>query len=362
VREAHNQRPNEFVTYDDWNPIWEWDASGNAVDANIYGAKADEIIGQWNARWGFLFYKQDQHGNVTFLLDQSGGIREKYSYDAFGKPTILSTNNTQLSTSAYGNRFMYTGREWLGVLGIYDYRHRMYHPALGRFLQMDPTGFDAGDMNLFRYCDADPIDRSDPTGLMDMWGNLHSFFTGNPSMNLVLAVWNDRLLAGWHGVVGMIDAAKIDTGVTPIPNPRTQSYANAVWEGETDPDKSMTREQIKAEWGGDGAATTATYPEPTVSSYNGKPMIIQPVKATKHLPKNVSLAEYNRLNGIEDKSVKCIRSGVPDTSLRLGDLVKNVRDANVARDLVRQNVKNILERETLSCRTRADAMGDNANP
>jgi len=31
---------------------------------------------------------------------------------------------------------------------------------------MDPTGFDAGDMNLFRYCDDDPVDRSDPTGLV----------------------------------------------------------------------------------------------------------------------------------------------------------------------------------------------------
>jgi uncharacterized protein RhaS with RHS repeats len=41
----------------------------------------------------------------------------------------------------------------------------MYHPGLGRFLQTDPMGFDAGDMNLFRYCDDDPVDRSDPTGL-----------------------------------------------------------------------------------------------------------------------------------------------------------------------------------------------------
>jgi hypothetical protein len=41
----------------------------------------------------------------------------------------------------------------------------MYHPSLGRFLQTDPTGFDAGDMNLFRYCGDDPVDRSDPTGL-----------------------------------------------------------------------------------------------------------------------------------------------------------------------------------------------------
>ena len=63
---------------------------------------------------------------------------------------------------------MFQGREWIAELGIYDYRHRYYQPELGRFLQMDPTGFDAGDMNLFRYCGDDPVDRSDPMGLEDM--------------------------------------------------------------------------------------------------------------------------------------------------------------------------------------------------
>jgi hypothetical protein len=30
--------------------------------------------------------------------------------------------------------------QWISELGIYDYRHRMYHPGLGRFLQTDPIG------------------------------------------------------------------------------------------------------------------------------------------------------------------------------------------------------------------------------
>jgi len=29
-------------------------------------------------------------------------------------------------------------------------------PNLGRFMQSDPLGFDAGDANLFRYCGTDP--------------------------------------------------------------------------------------------------------------------------------------------------------------------------------------------------------------
>jgi RHS repeat-associated protein len=62
---------------------------------------------------------------------------------------------------------MFTGREYYPHLWLYDYRNRWYDPQLGRFLQPDPTGFDAGDMNLFRYCGDDPVDRSDPTGLLD---------------------------------------------------------------------------------------------------------------------------------------------------------------------------------------------------
>src|SRR5205814_10085963 len=92
---------------------------------------------------------------------------EKYFYDAVGYQTVTDQwGNETGHASSHGNRFMYTGREWIAELGIYDYRHRMYHPGLGRFLQSDPTGFDAGDMNLFRYCGDDPVDRSDPTGLL----------------------------------------------------------------------------------------------------------------------------------------------------------------------------------------------------
>jgi len=85
--------------------------------------------------------------------------------------TMLSSDPHQ---PWYGNRFMFQSREYFPELGIYDYRHRMYHHSLGRFLQSDPTGFDAGDMNLFRYCGDDPVDRSDPTGLYRIGSGLSS--------------------------------------------------------------------------------------------------------------------------------------------------------------------------------------------
>ena len=42
----------------------------------------------------------------------------------------------------------------------------MYQPELGRFLQPDPKEFGAGDYNLYRYCHNDPVNKTDPTGLI----------------------------------------------------------------------------------------------------------------------------------------------------------------------------------------------------
>lgn len=160
-----------IINYDGWNPIMEFNSSGQWVAWNAYGAGPDEILFRSQVGVGYLRYHNDAHGNVTGLLDLWGNLIEKYSYDAFGRPTVISWNyatgtwKAPAGQSSFGNRFMFQGREYFAELGLYDYRNRFYDPWLGRFLQTDPTGFDAGDMNLFRYCGDDPVDRGDPMGL-----------------------------------------------------------------------------------------------------------------------------------------------------------------------------------------------------
>jgi hypothetical protein len=65
-----------------------------------------------------------------FVLDIDGNGLERYSYDAFGTSTVTDWNGTNpRSYSWYGNRFMFTGREYFPELGLYDYRFRFHHPA-----------------------------------------------------------------------------------------------------------------------------------------------------------------------------------------------------------------------------------------
>ena len=47
--------------------------------------------------------------------------------------------------------------------GLYYLRARYMNPALGKFIQKDPAGYGAG-MNLYDYCNNDPINHSDPSG------------------------------------------------------------------------------------------------------------------------------------------------------------------------------------------------------
>jgi RHS repeat-associated protein len=218
-------------TYDGWKPMLEWDGTGTFGAWNIYGFGADEILQRHSTAYGDQIYHPDAMGNVQFLLDASGNGIEKYTYDVFGQPTITDWAGTVRTTSAYGNRFMFTGREYLSTLGIYDYRNRAYHPGLGRFLQVDPIGFGGGDANLFRYVGNNPVNRGDPSGLVDLPKKLD----GNDGDN---SFFGDGIASGTWGTVGngsdtpaFNNAGEVTFGVgVGAPN-RTGAFGDAWDEG-----------------------------------------------------------------------------------------------------------------------------------
>jgi RHS repeat-associated protein len=111
------------------------------------------------------YHHYDARGNCTLLTDSAGNIREQYEYDAFGFPYFYDAAGNNIGYSLFANRFLFTGREWLSDLKLYDYRNRLYQPELGRFLQPDPKEFAAGDYNLYRYCHNDPVNKTDAMGL-----------------------------------------------------------------------------------------------------------------------------------------------------------------------------------------------------
>jgi RHS repeat-associated protein len=88
-------------------------------------------------------------------------VIETVQYGPFGE-TITSTGTSP-------NTLQYTGREFDQETGLYYYRARYYDPEIGRFLNEDPLGFEAG-INLYTYCSNNFINFNDPAGLIKIPG------------------------------------------------------------------------------------------------------------------------------------------------------------------------------------------------
>jgi RHS repeat-associated protein len=143
--------------------IAEYTSSNVNIGTAIYGNDVDELIARGYNGVPYWYFP-DRNGNISVVLNTAGGVLESYRYDAFGAPSFFNATGGTITQSAIGNPFLFTGREWDHAFGLYEYRARGYDPDLGRFLSEDPKGFDAGDYNLYRYCDNDPLDLTDPTG------------------------------------------------------------------------------------------------------------------------------------------------------------------------------------------------------
>lgn len=174
--------------FDGSRVIEERDASDTVVATYVYGVGIDEVL-QMVRGGNTYYYHQTSLLNIEVITDSSGAIAEAYRYDAYGieenKPsdpthppiqkriTVITSSfftgsETTQATSAIGNPYVYTGREYEPETGLYYYRARYYNATTGRFIQRDPLGNRYDSQNLYEsyaYVSNNPINLIDPIGL-----------------------------------------------------------------------------------------------------------------------------------------------------------------------------------------------------
>jgi RHS repeat-associated protein len=101
---------------------------------------------------------------TRFFTDDGGAFVQDVNYQPFGKPT---------STGAQPGSPLYSNEQWnygdyLAAFGISKLGARLYDPAIGRFLSRDPLLIPrtAATTNPYAFAANDPVNHSDPTGLL----------------------------------------------------------------------------------------------------------------------------------------------------------------------------------------------------
>ncbi len=149
-----------------WSPVY--------VDAMV-SRDRDADGNSGNGLEERLYVLADANHNVTALVSASGVVLERYTYDPFGGVQVRDAAGTVKSGgTGYAWAYLHQGLRLAEISGLYDNFGRWFSPALGRFASVDPTGFAAGDVNLYRYEGNNPAIMLDPTGLSGA-GNHHPY-------------------------------------------------------------------------------------------------------------------------------------------------------------------------------------------
>jgi RHS repeat-associated protein len=152
-----------------WSPVY--------VDAMV--ARDRNADGNGTTGTGGLeqrvYALQDANWNTTAIIAATGvsgvaagAVINRFAYTPYGEVQMLTASWATPpagSTPATPWAHLFQGLEFTDVTALAYVRHRDYSASLGRFIELDPIGFDAGDNNWYRFVANGPTGKTDPSGL-----------------------------------------------------------------------------------------------------------------------------------------------------------------------------------------------------
>jgi RHS repeat-associated protein len=153
-----------------WSPVYvdamvarDRNADGNATTGT--GGLEERVYALQDANW-----------NTTAIIAANGvpgvtpgTVINRFAYTPYGEVQTLTDSwavPPAGSTPAVLWSHLFQGLKLTDVTGLAYVRHRDYSPTLGRFIERDPIGFEAGDNNWYRFVANGPTGTTDPSGLV----------------------------------------------------------------------------------------------------------------------------------------------------------------------------------------------------
>ena len=138
-----------------WSPVY--------IDAMVLRDRGAERV----------YALQDGNWNTTALIaaagvpgKTAGEVIQRMVYSPYGEVILLNADSTALAGAPLvAWQHLFQGLKFTEATGLGYVRNRDYSPSLGRFIELDPIGFDAGDNNWYRFVGNGPVGAVDPSGL-----------------------------------------------------------------------------------------------------------------------------------------------------------------------------------------------------
>jgi RHS repeat-associated protein len=246
-------------------PLAELNQNGRIINVYLY-ADGYTPIAMQKAGTEYYFIS-DIRGSVRMIVkSDTGEIRQQISYDSFGK--VLEDSNPGYTSFGFAG-------------GFYDYRTELvrfgardYQPETGRWTNEDPIGFQGGDVNFYAYVRNDPVNYTDPTGLLESGGGWSlgdpvdalTRAGSNPDWSTVRSrYWKNEALKN-PGKYSQSNLERMQKGLAPrhavygvskelhhtkgrdIPNPHNAKNLKPLWpwqHAKVDPSRTYTGPQPK---------------------------------------------------------------------------------------------------------------------
>lgn len=157
-KKVNQKLAQAFLYHDLFLPAAELDGNNNIVSRFVYATKGN--VPDYLVKNGRTFHIiTDQLGSPQLVVDaDSGEIVQQMDYDAWGN--IIADTNPGFQPFGFAG-------------GLYDqhtkltrFGYRDYDAETGRWISRDPILIAGGSTNLYAYCQNDPVNLKDPSGLV----------------------------------------------------------------------------------------------------------------------------------------------------------------------------------------------------
>lgn len=151
-----------FLYQDQLKPVAELDGNGNIIARFVYATAAN--VPDYMIKGGNTYrIIKDHLGSPRLVVNIADNtVMQEMRYDVWGRVT----QDTNPGFQPFG----YAGGLYDRDTGLVRFGARDYDPQVGRWTAKDPIGFRGGDTGLYTYVRNNPVNRIDPSGLLDVYG------------------------------------------------------------------------------------------------------------------------------------------------------------------------------------------------